>query len=238
MKITNLERYGTEYASQSESVKEKMKITNLERYGTESFTQTDEYLERAQKTNLERYGTKNPAQALVIKNRISKNLRKSLYDRLYITYSDFIVPVFSKQEYIDGIDNKYKCVRCGHIIHKRIINGKVPKCNKCTPKNISENKWLDSFNNPNMKKQYRIFFNNDSWVYADGYDPTTNTVYEYWGDYWHGNPAFYDRNDRNKSNGISYGELYDNTIMKINNYKSHGYNVIDIWHSDFSKVEY
>ena len=35
-KQTNLERYGTEYATQSESVKEKTRQTNLERYGYDS----------------------------------------------------------------------------------------------------------------------------------------------------------------------------------------------------------
>ena len=44
----------------------------------------------------------------------------------------------------------------------------------------------------NLIKEYKIphfhFGNNERHKYVDGYDPATNTIYEFLGDYWHGNP--------------------------------------------------
>jgi hypothetical protein len=51
---------------------------------------------------------------------------------------------------------------------------------------------------------------------ADGYCRETNTIYEYHGSYWHGDPNIYDKNEINKVNGKTFGELYSNTQKKNN----------------------
>jgi hypothetical protein len=70
-------------------------------------------------------------------------------------------------------------------------------------------------------------------VKVDGYDPHTKTVYEYYGDYWHGNPLVYSRNDINQRNKKTFGELYDNTIKKEQMLQKHGYTVISIWETEY-----
>ena len=37
-------------------------------------------------------------------------------------------------------------------------------------------------------------------ISVDGYDHTTNTIYEFLGDYYHGNPNLYKSNEYNKIN--------------------------------------
>jgi len=107
-------------------------------------------------------------------------------------------------------------------------------CQKCgSNSSVSENKWLNIFNIPLENR--RFFIKLDCHIfYFDGYDPTTNTVYEFYGDYWHGNPNKYMSNDLNKNNHKTFGELYQNTIIRENIIKKYGFKLITIWESDFN----
>jgi len=67
----------------------------------------------------------------------------------------------------------------------------------------------------------------------DGYCEDTNTVFEFHGDFWHGNPNKFNRTDINPFNKKSYGKLYDDTIKREEIIKSEGYNLITIWESDY-----
>ena len=55
MKATNLDRFGYEYPSQSEEVREKVKITCLEKYGCEHPHQNAEISEKASKNAYKSY---------------------------------------------------------------------------------------------------------------------------------------------------------------------------------------
>ena len=70
---------------------------------------------------------------------------------------------------------------------------------------------------------------------VDAYDPETNTIYEFLGDFWHGNPEVYDFNDFNRSNKTKFQDLYGQTFDRLNFIKSLGYNVKYIWENDFLK---
>jgi hypothetical protein len=105
-----------------------------------------------------------------------------------------------------------------------------PKCSKTFSK--PENFWLDSFNNLNIIRQYSLRINNKLYK-VDGYDPITNTVYEFYGDYWHGNPEKFNPNDINPSTKTIYGDLYIKTMQRKKELKDAGYNVIFIWEKDY-----
>lgn len=64
---------------------------------------------------------------------------------------------------------------------------------------------------------------------VDGYQKETNTIYEFQGDYWHGNPDIYDLNEMNKTVNETFGTLYFNTVAKNNLLKDKGYCVIEMW---------
>ena len=68
---------------------------------------------------------------------------------------------------------------------------------------------------------------------VDGYDPKTNTVYEFHGDFWHGNPVVYNPSDINNKNKKTFGQLYQETIDKENRIRQNGYNLVVIWENDF-----
>lgn len=71
---------------------------------------------------------------------------------------------------------------------------------------------------------------------ADGYCVSTNTIYEFYGDYWHGNLNVYDPNDTNKHNNKTYQFLYDKTMEREKLIRDLGYNLITVWESDFRKA--
>lgn len=97
-------------------------------------------------------------------------------------------------------------------------------------------KWLKSL--PNYKNiqhaenngEYRIPGTRYS---ADGYDPTTNTIYEFHGTYWHGDPRVYEADEINHANRCTFGELYEKTKSKEETIKSLGYNLVVMWENDF-----
>jgi len=70
---------------------------------------------------------------------------------------------------------------------------------------------------------------------ADGYCKETNTIYEFHGDYWHGNPSIYDPNDKTYF-GKTFRELYEKTLEREKQIKDMGFNLITIWESDWIKL--
>ena len=111
-------------------------------------------------------------------------------------------------------------------------------CPKCIHR-ISKQEiiWLDSLGIPNddLHRQVKLKIDNRTkWV--DGFNPATNTVYEFYGDYWHGNPAIYNGNDINVEKKKSFGSLYLNTISRENSIKNAGYNIITIWENDLKQL--
>ena len=81
-KQTNIERYGSEFASQNKEIAkkiskvkssqeslERMKKTNLERYGVENPFRSEEIKEKIRKINLERYGTEYTMQLKSVKDK-------------------------------------------------------------------------------------------------------------------------------------------------------------------------
>ena len=69
---------------------------------------------------------------------------------------------------------------------------------------------------------------------ADGYCKETNTIYEFHGDYWHGNPNIYNPCEKTYF-GKTFGELYEKTLKREQQIKDIGFNLITIWESDWIK---
>jgi hypothetical protein len=68
---------------------------------------------------------------------------------------------------------------------------------------------------------------------ADGYCKETNTIYEYHGDYWHGNPKIYSSTCINNTTHCTFGELYESTVNKEKIIRELGFNLVTIWESDW-----
>ena len=152
----------------------------------------------------------------------SKDVHGDKYDYSkveYINHSTKVIIICTKH-------GEFKQTPNNHMIHKK-------GCSKCSI-NISkkELEWLDSINNPSIIKQFTMKI--DKKIYKfDGYDPKTKTIYEFYGDFWHGNLNIYNKENINQVSKKKFGELYENTMNREKYLKSLGYNIISIWENDF-----
>ena len=108
------------------------------------------------------------------------------------------------------------CPRCVNIISKKEVE------------------FLNYFKIPNKKENRQVYILGNR---VDGYDPTTKTVYEFLGDYWHGNPQKFNTNDFNQICKKTYGSLYNNTLKKFHILLSGGYNIKYIWENDWNNFK-
>lgn len=109
---------------------------------------------------------------------------------------------------------------------------KCPKCMGSISKKSIE--WLDFLCVPYDCREKNIVINNKRYR-TDAFIQETNTVYEFNGDYWHGNPKVYNLDFLNKHNKKSFKELYEATMEKKNKILEAGYNLIFIWEKDFDQ---
>ena len=86
-KETVMEKYGVEYAAQSEVIKEKSRKTNLERYGVENTFAVEEFKEKSKKTNLKKFGTEYALGAKEIREKIADTCIKK-YGKPYVVLTD------------------------------------------------------------------------------------------------------------------------------------------------------
>jgi hypothetical protein len=106
-------------------------------------------------------------------------------------------------------------------------------CRKCTKSvSKSETSWLNGLGIPLDYRQHTIVINKRRFN-VDAYDPNVNVIYEFYGDFWHGNPEIYNFDDYNWVKHKTFGELYSNTIERECCIKNAGYKVIAIWENDF-----
>ena len=86
-KETVMEKYGVEYAAQSEVIKEKSRKTNLERYGVENTFAVEEFKEKSKKTNLKKFGTEYALGAKEIREKIADTCMKK-YGKPYVVLTE------------------------------------------------------------------------------------------------------------------------------------------------------
>jgi len=124
-----------------------------------------------------------------------------------------------------------------------IINGYgCPDCSINRNYSFKAIRWLEYIiNKENIKilhaengGEYRIPNLN---IKVDGYCKETNTVYEFLGNYWHGNPNIFDQTDINVNLNKTYGLLYEETSEREELIKNAGFNLISIWEEEWDVIE-
>jgi hypothetical protein len=93
---------------------------------------------------------------------------------------------------------------------------------------VMEIKWLESLNISKENRNYWLSHNGKSYI-VDGIDLENKIIYEFYGDYWHGNPKFYKSNDINHFNKKTFGDLYSKTMQREQELKDLGYTLITKW---------
>ncbi len=132
------------------------------------------------------------------------------------------------------------CKKCGPfwiIPHNHTSPSLKRGCTTCGKKmRIKQNLWLDYLGIPKSKefREVTIKINGINFK-PDGYDKKNKTVYEFNGDYWHGNPKRFKSRSLNPTIGVTFGFLYKKTLEKRKLFKKAGYKIVSIWESDWDK---
>jgi len=136
----------------------------------------------------------------------------------------------------NGTKIKIKCKK--HGLFKQTPNSHLnghgcPNCFSFSSK--KENAWLDSLKIDNLIRTKHFKHGKQRFIF-DGFDPLTNTIYEFNGDFWHGNPKIYKAEDTNYFLEKTFGELYEKTLKKESYLKALGFNLVTMWECDWDEI--
>ena len=157
-----------------------------------------------------------------------QNVWGDRYDYSCVTYVDDNTPIT-----VVCPINGHGAFRVDYQNHVGLRRG----CHKCGSKRrAKQNAWLNSLNVPDdfQHREVTIKFDDGTWVFADGFDPVQNIVYEFWGDFWHGNPKVY--GPEYNVYGKSTGERFFETQEKRRKYFAAGYQLIEIWENEWDNL--
>lgn len=129
-----------------------------------------------------------------------------------------------------------ECTKCGTQWKARIwdVCSREQGCQNCASKVASKigNKWLDSLGI--TIREYRIPGTNYA---VDGYDPKAKRVYEFLGDFWHGNLNVYEPNAIHPKKQVTFEDLFIQTTQRLQEIRDLGYEVRYVWESDWKHGE-
>jgi len=254
MKKTMVEKYGVEFSLQSDEIKEKIKRTNVARYGFIAPIKNNNIKNKVKQTNIERYGVEYISQSHIIKEKSKKSNEKKYgveyasqkhlanviklfnnYDWLYDQY----ITLNKTPEQISKEFNTSKTTILRYLHKNKIdIQYIVGYSLKCI-------QWLDSI----MEKE-GIFIQHalnggeyrlpGTRYKVDGFNKETNTVYEFHGDCFHGNPDIFKGHETPNfyQPNVIAKTLYKQTIKRENEIINLGYNLVSIWENTYNSQRF
>lgn len=244
---TNIDRYGTPQSAKSLNNITKRKQTLLDKYGADNPSNILLFQEKRKQTWLHKYGANNPSNVLLFQEK-RKQTMEDRYGGYWTQYhiTDVIQLLTDYDWMFDQYITQWKttieiannlginCTTVNTYLKKLDIEIKQ-YCGfsyKCV-------KWLESIaaaNNINILHalnggEYNI---PNTKFKADGFCKENNTIYEFHGDVFHGNPALYEpQTCCHPYSNSTAGELYQKTIEREEKIKQLGYNLVVMWEGDF-----
>jgi len=216
---TCLENFGVPWPMQSALVKQKSVETVLEKYGVTNVSKSPSVIAKIKQTQIDKYGcyfmqTSEGKELL-------KNICREKYGvDWYFNSEHFKTQLEARNLELFGVTNPF---------YSSVVQSQIAKRNG-KGKSKEETKWLDSLCIDETFRQYPITGKSGKTYMVDGFDPITNTVYEWNGSFWHGNPDYYDSHishpvKKNKT----FGELYEQTVAREQDMLDAGYELIAKW---------
>ena len=215
-----LEKYGTEWYSQTQDYRDKCKFTCQERYGVSSYTKLNECKEKIANTNLEKYGSSCSLHGKDIEEKVKRtNLEKYGVENVFAAEE-------IKEKIINTNLEKYGVTNYSKLeSHKIKLNSPEAKekahltklrnhtYNKSKPEEHCYKLLSKIFRN--IKRQYK----SDKYPFAcDFYIQDYDLYIEYNGHWTHGN-HIYDDHDVNDTKRLDFMKSkntnFYNTAIKV-----------------------
>lgn len=203
-KSTNIDKYGTEFAAQSKSVRDKIENTNMERYGTLTPAQNEEVKNKSKTTTMERYGVEHTSQLKSNQEKRANTMleKYGVHNSLLLTkkglgerYSDFSSKHFnagftllSTPEEYEHLGNKgilhWKCNTCSNEFHKVYQCLRCPVCEpySASTEEIELAEFIESITGvPSIRNSRSIIQGKEINIFC----PEKGIGIEFNGEYWH-----------------------------------------------------
>lgn len=248
IKQTNQLKYNTINPQQNKTIREKTNQTIFKLYNVKNISQHPIIKLKKIITCKSNFGVEYPQQSKLIQDKLKEN-NISKYGVDHIVKLDS-----TKNKIKETCLQKYNSTNVfnSSIIRKQIVQTNLnnglyynynkygdyalnPECYKHFNYSKISNLWLESIENQLgyfLEREYHI---KKTRFHADGFCSKTNTIYEFYGDIWHGNLQILSPQDLNPVSKKSYQDLFNKTMKREEVLKSFGYNIISIWENDFNK---
>lgn len=221
-RLTNYQKYGTPHSLSSETIRNKIKSTNTSRYGAEWGLSSDDVRDKIKQTCRKRYGVEFHSQ----KHMVDSMQRLTDCNWLLHQYVDLRKTAQAIADELGVDDSTVNVYLKNHNIAIKRFDRFSYRCIQ----------WLLSLNNPNIQHALNGGeYNLPGTRYkVDGYDPLTNTVYEFHGDIYHGNPQVFCKDAQcHPYSVLTAGQLYEKTLQREMNIRAMGYNLVTMWEYDW-----
>jgi len=225
---TCVERYGVKNPYQSKDKKIKIRETNLSRRGVENPSFSKESRQKRINRCVERYGVEHWTQIKMPRKSLEKLADR---DWLYDQYVTKRIPALHIAKDLGILGHKTVC----RYLEKYGIP--IRHDGWYSQKAIRWINWISKQNNVYIQHAEN---DGEYWIpglrfFVDGYCEETNTVYEFYGDAFHGNPARYELEDRPHpyEKNKTTKELFEKTMSREKILREAGFQVIVIWESDW-----
>lgn len=245
---TNLKKYGVEWNSTCTSSVNKRQQTCISKYGSanpfgsiiiqdkirrifnEKYgchpRQTAKVQDKYRTTSIEKYEVQNHSQ-LHISTALPLLLDRTWLAHQYLTLNKTATQLAAELQLSDATVGNY--LRMHQIAIRQCI-GFSYKCLKwlmdiSTRENIyiQHAGNIGEFNIPHTRYK------------ADGYCKSTNTIYEFHGDIFHGNPNIFQHDKLcHPYSDLTAGQLYARTKHREGEIRQLGYNLVIMWENDFN----
>lgn len=107
-------------------------------------------------------------------------------------------------------------------------------CNRVVSK--QEVAWLNYLNIDSNLRNKTLHIDNKVYK-VDAVDLEKKIVWEFYGDYWHGNPNKYDHDRIHPSRyRVTFGDLYLETLQREKILRDAGYTIVSIWEEEWNKI--
>ena len=202
-KETCLRKYGVENISQNQQIKDKKRATCFSNFGVDHPQQSVVIRTKSINSCINKYGVDNVQKNSNINHKTISTRTGKFYDQLYSSnrLDGKVIPMFSKQEYIDGICSnlqnfKFKCTACSTCFTDSLEDGDIPRCTTCY-KGTSQFEhdvvaFIRELNvvDPIICNDKKILNGKE----LDIYIPSKNIAIECNGNYWHSELCGKDKN--------------------------------------------
>jgi len=221
-----LHKYGVTNPFANPEIIKKLQDTKLKKYGDAYFNNKKQTIE----TLKSKYGVTHQCQIPEVMLKRTKTRTEKFLTSIFAgnRLHGKVIPLWNRDQFTTvQAEYPFQCSVCDTIFDDNMEDGKVPKCPKCYRRNnisILETEFLDMLKINNRQKYITPYK-------VDGIN--NYKIFEFLGDYWHGNPARFEPEEYNKKVKKSYGELYNNTIFKFKSLFDKGYTIYYMWEADY-----